>query len=213
MGAIAFLLNGGNELSKSGVSKGGGSRRADYINRESMSHVLAALMPENRLAIEVAIATGLRIGDVLRLRTNQLIDVRKGRARVRERLTVEEQKTGKKRRIYLPIELRNRLAGQAGSLWVFEGRNSSYKHRTRQAVAKDIQRARRILRGPKNLVVSAHTARKMYAVDIAREKGPEAAQKALLHSDAAITQLYAMADAITARAQHGKRKELYKEGE
>lgn len=80
-------------------------------------------------------------------------------------------------------------------------------------MAKDIQRARRILRAPKSLVISAHSARKMYAVDIAREKGQAAAQKALLHSDPAITQLYAMADAITERAQHGKRKDLYGEAE
>lgn len=200
-------------MSKAELTKGGGSRRADYINHESMGHVLAALMPENRLAVEVSLATGLRIGDVLRLRTDQLfVKTKSGKREIRERLTVQEQKTGKKRRVYLPIELRQRLAYQAGEVWVFEGRNDRFQHRSRQAVAKDIQRARRILRAPKSLIISAHSARKMYAVGIAREKGHAAAQRALLHSDPAITQIYAMADELTARAQHGKRSELYKGG-
>lgn len=211
MKTVAFFIGGIFELSKAEQTKGGGSRRADYINHTSMGHVLAALMPENRLAVEVSMATGLRIGDVLRLRTDQLFTKGKdGRLSVRERLTVQEQKTGKKRRVYLPIELRQRLAYQAGAVWVFEGRNDRLQHRSRQAVAKDIQRARQILRAPKSLVVSAHSARKIYAVGIAREKGQKAAQKALLHSDPAITQIYAMADELTARAQHGKRPELYK---
>ena len=39
--------------------------RTTYANRQQMGHVLAALMPENRLIMRVCIATGLRVSDVL----------------------------------------------------------------------------------------------------------------------------------------------------
>ena len=45
-----------NELTKAERTTSAGGCRADWIDREAMGHVLAALMPENRLAIEVAIA-------------------------------------------------------------------------------------------------------------------------------------------------------------
>lgn len=57
-----------------------------------MGHVLAAMMPENRLVMETCIATGLRASDVLNLRTERL----------RQRMTVRELKTGKTRRVYFP---------------------------------------------------------------------------------------------------------------
>ena len=66
-----------------------------------MGHVLAAMMPENRLVMETCIATGLRASDVLNLRTERL----------RQRMTVRELKTGKTRRVYFPRELYLRLVG------------------------------------------------------------------------------------------------------
>ena len=34
--------------------------RSEWIEKGEMEHVLAALMPENRLACEISLATGLR---------------------------------------------------------------------------------------------------------------------------------------------------------
>ena len=104
--------------------------RSDWICNADIEHVLAALTPENRLAAEISLATGLRIGDVLSLKTDQL---------QRRRFTVKEQKTGKSRRIYLPDELYNRALKAAGRFYVFEGRCDPKRHRTRQAVFKDIR--------------------------------------------------------------------------
>ena len=70
--------------------------RADWLDRPAMGHVLAALMPANRLVMECCMATGLRVGDVLALKT---ADVQHG-----PRMTVREQKTGKSRRVYWPAE-------------------------------------------------------------------------------------------------------------
>lgn len=63
-----------NELPKAELTPRTGSRRADWVDREAMGHVLAALMPENRLAVEIAMSTGLRISDVLSIKTEQIRD-------------------------------------------------------------------------------------------------------------------------------------------
>lgn len=185
-----------NELPKAERTTHAGGRRADWINEEAMGHVLAALMPENCLAIEVAMATGLRISDVLGIKTDQLRD-KNGELGNRNKITVRELKTGKNRRIYLPNELRDKMIRNAGRYYVFEGRLSPKKHRTRQAVAKDMLRARKILRTRK-LVVSSHTARKIWAVGQTKTgKDIKKLQKMMNHSDPAITMIYAMADEIT----------------
>lgn len=170
--------------------------RAEYIDRAMLEHVLAALMPENRLALEVSAHTGLRIGDVLALKTAEL----------RQRMSVREEKTGKRRRIYLPVELLDRLVAQAGKIYVFEGRTDYRKHRTRQAVWKDLRRAAEAFRLVEH--VSPHSARKLYAVEQYQESGGDlgAVQRRLLHSDPAVTAIYAMADALTARRLQGRKR-------
>ena len=69
--------------------------RSSYVEPTPMGLVLAALQPANRLVFEVMLATGLRVGDVLGLRTEQI---------ERQRFTVRESKTGKTRRVYIPLE-------------------------------------------------------------------------------------------------------------
>ncbi len=169
--------------------------RAEYIDRAMLEHVLAALMPANALALEVSAHTGLRIGDVLALKTADL----------RQRMSVREEKTGKRRRIYLPADLLDRLIAQAGKIWVFEGRTDYRRHRTRQAVWKDLRRAAEAFRLVEH--VSPHSARKLYAVEQYQESGDlGAVQRRLLHSDPAVTAIYAMADALTARRVQGRKR-------
>lgn len=170
--------------------------RSEYVDREVLGHVLAALMPANSLAIEVSAHTGLRIGDVLALKTADL----------KRRMYVREEKTGKRRRIYLPADLLDRLIAQAGKIWVFEGRTDYRRHRTRQAVWKDLRRAAQAFRLAEH--VSPHTARKIYAVEQYQESGGdlEAVQRRLLHTDPAVTAIYAMADALTARRLQGRKR-------
>lgn len=127
---------------------------AEYVPKEELGHVYAALMPANRLACQVSEATGLRIGDVLALRTEQLS---KG-----QRFTVRESKTGKSRRVYIPRQLHKDMMTQAGVAWVFPSPRDPEKHRTRQAVWADIKRAAKAFRLPQN--VTPHSLRKVYAV-------------------------------------------------
>lgn len=164
--------------------------RADYIAREEMRHVLAALTPPNRLACEISLATGLRLSDVLNLRSDRLA----------ERMTVRELKTGKNRRIRLPRELYLRAKAMAGKVFVFEGRLAQDQHRSRQAVWKDLRRAADLFRLPAKLHLSPHSARKVYAVEEYHKTGSlERVQALLQHENEAVTMIYAMADEMTAR--------------
>ena len=166
--------------------------RTDYIHKQELLHILAALMPENRLSLEISLATGLRISDVLELRTEAL------RASTGRRLSVRELKTGKRRCVKLTRELHERALSIAGKVYVFEHRTDWRKHRTRQAVYKDIKRAAALFRVPVN--VAPHTARKVYAVESYRKDGDlKRVQRLLNHEREAVTQLYAMADVLTER--------------
>lgn len=163
--------------------------RSQWVSTEILEHILAALMPPNRLICEISLATGLRVGDVLRLRPS---DISPDRAR----FTIKEEKTGKARSVYLPLELRERAFEMSGRFWVFEHRCDRTKHRTRQAVFKDIRRAAMLFRVKQH--ISPHSVRKAFAVDYFNKHGRDLRkiQKLLNHSNEAVTMLYAMADKI-----------------
>lgn len=155
-----------------------------------MRLILAAMMPANALAIEVSLYTGLRIDDVLSLKTDKV--------RRTARPYVRDSKTGKCHRIYLPAELRERMLAQAGRLWIWEGRTDWTRHRTRQAVYKDMRQAAQVFErtGRLRAHVSPHSARKSAAVR-AYKKGGLAAAAALLQHDTGhplVTLVYALAD-------------------
>lgn len=168
---------------------GGENIRADYIERAEFAHILAALTAENRLMMEVSLATGLRVSDVLNLRTEKL-----------SRMTVRELKTDKARRFTLLVELYNLVLSNAGKVWTFEGRLDYQKHRTRFAVHKDIKRACKAFRIPQNLQISPNTACKGYAVTAYQNSSDlRRVQELLNHADGGFTMLYAMADVLTTR--------------
>lgn len=160
--------------------------RSDWVSDDTIGLVLQALMPANQLAIETSLRYGMRIGDVLSMRR---IDVEKGS------FTYKEEKTGKTRRIRLSEKFQLRLLGQAGRIYIFEHRLDVRKHRTRQAVYKDIRRASKAFRLKAH--ISPHSARKIYAVDCFRKYGDiKKIQKLLNHSDEAVTMIYALADQL-----------------
>ena len=164
--------------------------RSEWISKGDFEHVLAALYPENRLALEVSLATGLRINDVLGLKTAH---VRKGR------FTVREEKTGKTRRVRLPNELVGRCMATAGHHYVFEHRLNGRKHRTRQAVFKDLRRVAVLFKVKEHL--SPHSARKVFAVEEYERTGGDLqrVKRLLNHSDEGVTMLYAMANVLNRR--------------
>jgi len=158
---------------------------AEYLLNRELEHVLAALTPANRRVMRVCLATGLRIGDVLSLRPEQL----------KRRFWITEQKTGKKRIVGLSDPLIADLKANAGAYWVFENRLDPKKHRCRQTVWTDVKRAARAFRLPQN--ASTHSARKVYAVELRKRYGAtERVQRALNHDRMTTTLIYAMADQI-----------------
>lgn len=158
--------------------------KTDYLFEKQVDLVLAALTPANRTVIKVALHTGLRIGDVLSLRTDDL----------KARFWITEAKTGKRRMVGLPAELLAEVQAGAGEVWAFPGRNPE-KHRTRQAVWYDVKRAARAFRMPQN--VAPHSMRKLYAVRLFKKYGDlERVRRALNHKDLSTTMIYAMADRL-----------------
>lgn len=156
--------------------------KTEYLLNREVDLVLSSLTYGNALALRVALHTGLRIGDILALKTSQLAP----------RFWVTESKTGKRRQVGLPEPLLSDIKNQAGEMWAFPGR-SPEKARTRQAVWKDVKRAARAMRLPQN--VGTHSARKVFAVDLLKKYGDiERVKRALNHSSLAVTLIYAMAD-------------------
>lgn len=162
--------------------------RTKAIYTDSLSAILHLLTPENRLACLVSLYTGLRISDVLNIKTKDIW---------KTRFTVTEQKTGKRKTVRLPGKLKVQLHNIAGKVYVFPHRLDQNRHRTRQAVWKDLHKAARVLRLKG---VAPHSMRKTYARELRREGFTETAiQRALNHSSPTITRLYAMADEVGMR--------------
>ncbi len=161
----------------------------EYLLNKQVDQVLSALTPQNALVMRVALHTGLRLGDVLALRPEQL----------QSHFWLTERKTGKRRQVGLPEPLLSALKKHAGKYWVFPGRDPR-QHLTRQAVWKDVKRASKLFRMPQN--VAPHSARKVYAVGLMERYGDlKKVQRALNHDNESITMVYAMADALLQKHQ------------
>ena len=168
--------------------------KTEYLLNREVDLVLSALTPVNRLVMRVAVYTGLRLSDVLSLRTDQLA----------RQFWITESKTKKRRHVGLSEPLLSDLRAQAGKIWVFENARNPANHRTRQAVWKDVKRAASAFRLPQN--VAPHSFRKVYAVDLLQKYGDLArVRRALNHSSDSVTMIYAMADAQL-RAKYKRRR-------
>lgn len=145
-------------------------------------------MPENALCVEVMLRTGLRVSDVLSIRTDQV---------QKSRFTVSESKTGKRKAVRLPQSVLDRMRAQAGAVYVWEHAKDSAKHRTRQAVWADVKRAAKAMRIKST--VAPHSARKSYACALYRRTGDiYKVQAALAHDRIETTVLYLL-DELTRR--------------
>lgn len=173
-----------------------GQMRSEWASDEDMQLLLAALMPPNRLAIEVSMQTGLRIGDVLAITREQA---------AKGRWTVTEAKTGKHRRVRVTLEQQRRMLSQAGQIYVWPNRLDGKRHRTRQAVYKDVVRAAKAFRLTAH--ITPHSARKIYAVKRYDRTGDiSEVQRDLGHDREATTLVYALAREMTERRHKSPRR-------
>lgn len=158
--------------------------RSEYFNLTDYGRVLARMTPENALAVRVSLETGLRIGDVLKIKVN---DIHK------RTLYYVAEKTGKAGKKVLSPELVKALRREGGSGgYVFKSPVNPLKHRTRQAVWQNLKRAAAECGITSNL--TPHSARKTYAVEEYHEHGINAAAAELQHSNIQTTLLYALSD-------------------
>ena len=156
--------------------------RTEYLIDREVEQVLDLLTFDNRLLARLLLHTGLRVGDALRLRPEQL----------RPNFWITEQKTGKRRQVGIPEPLLSDLRAAAGAVWVFPGADPA-KPRTRQALWKDVKRAARACRLTAN--AAPHSLRKVYAVELLERYGDiDRVRRALNHSGVEVTLIYAMAD-------------------
>lgn len=162
--------------------------RSEWVCDDKIKLILALLTRPNELAVECSLRYGLRIGDVLALKTEA---VKKGR------FSIREEKTAKRRTVTLSTSFQQRLLSISGRVYVFEHRLSPCEHRTRQAVYADVKRAAKALRIVANF--TPHSARKSYAVHqyISSHYNIKKVQSLLNHSDEAVTMVYALADKLT----------------
>lgn len=162
--------------------------QAQWLPKQYVEHILAGMITENRLALIVSEHYGCRIGDVLLMKTDSL---------KKKVWSYKEQKTGKRRRITLSTKLRKDLMRISGEIFVFEHRLDKFRHRTRQAVFKDLKRVASVYRVDK--LISPHSMRKIYSVEQYQKSGGQMqkVKQLLNHSDEAVTLLYAYADIIT----------------
>lgn len=176
-----------------------------YVEDAEWADILRLMRKENALAIKCALATGLRISDVLALKKSDIERATEGDGHI----WVTEQKTQKRRRIYLGAQLRKELHGiyRSSCPYVWAHRTRRDAHRTREAVYKDLCRAADLLR--LKGCVTPHSARKTYTVRY-MDAGHTLLQamRLLKHSSPSVTAVYAFADMQLEREKrrYGKRK-------
>lgn len=162
--------------------------KADFFPQALWKTLYNEMQYENALAIRTALETGLRIGDVLALEKKSFD------GDFIHFVAAKTHKSGKKR---ISADLRRRLLRVAGEKFIFPGRDSESKHRTRQAVYKDLVAVAR--RYGVTAKVTPHSARKTYAVDLYHDKGLQVCQKELQHDREFTTLLYALSDKISSQ--------------
>jgi integrase len=165
------------------TQKGGETVKSRYLSKPIFNALLLLLMPENAEALRLSLDYGMRIGDVLRIPTS---------AMQAGHWSFKEQKTGKRRRVKFSRFHQEVTLAFAGKIYVFEHRTDPNRHRTRQAVYKDITGLARRLG---YMGISPHSARKIYAVDAYKRcHDLDKVKRLLNHSDPSVTALYALAD-------------------
>ena len=169
--------------------------KSDYIRPDELREIGRAMESAPRtfgrawLPFALALETGLRIGDIVALPSASL----KGRT-----LTYRAAKTGKEGRAQLSSELVRGLRAGMNERWIFPSPyKNGEKHLTRQAAWARIKTAARRA----NLTsqgISPHSLRKVFAVELCGRRGIGAVQQALQHSRVDVTEIYALADFLTA---------------
>lgn len=165
--------------------------RSRYLDDREIAAVRARMSARGWLPFAVALDTGLRVGDVAKLRWADVTG---------QEVRFIAEKTGKAGRAALSAETAAALRHfrrSAGSVWLFPSPRRPERHISRQALWKRLKAACRRA-GVSVDGFSPHSFRKVYGVREYHAHGLGAAQAGLQHSDIATTEIYALADWLTA---------------
>ena len=159
--------------------------KSRFLEKNELKSLQRALDDSAFLPLLVSLETGMRIGDVVALKA---IDLKK------DGLHFVAKKTKKRGIAKISANLRKKLQLNAkNSKWLFPSPYKSGAHITRQTVWARIKRAGECA-GIDLEGLSPHSMRKVFAVELYREKGFEAVKRALQHSYSATTEIYSFAD-------------------
>lgn len=157
--------------------------KSKYLDKSELGKLRAMLAEEAWLPFWVSLETGLRIGDVIKLKKANLKE---------DGLHYKAQKTGKNGIAKISKALRQELSKRRGK-WLFPSPYKRDAHITRQCAWARIKAACKRA-GLPDEGISPHSLRKVFAVELYREKGFKAVQEALQHNSAATTEIYSFAD-------------------
>lgn len=160
--------------------------KSRFLEEEEIKKLRSALSDKAFLPLIVALETGLRIGDIVALKKADL---------QKDGLHYKAQKTGKNGIAKISQNTRKLLETNSnGKKWLFPSPfNDGKKHLTRQSVWTRMKQAGKKC-GVNLAGLSPHSLRKVFAVELYKEKGFKAVKEALQHSNAATTEIYTFAD-------------------
>lgn len=157
--------------------------KSKYLTDAEVKKIRKAMTPHEWLPLWVSLESGLRVGDVVKLKPTDIKP---------DGIHYRAEKTGKKGVAPISARLSAELRKGRGK-YIFPSPKDSSKHITRQAVWQRIKRAGK--RAGIDLEgCSPHSMRKSFAVELYRAKGFKAVQDALQHTWASTTELYSFAD-------------------
>ena len=163
--------------------RGDFTKRANPVNVNSAAYqtFLAGLHPVSRLAWDVALETGYRVSDIVRLRLENISPSGV--------VSLTERKTKRRRSVALSPALVSRLKSNAKRGWCFPGDSEGHVHR--DTIGRQLRDAAAKVPEFEGAVISMHSARKMYAIALMdRLRDAAAVQRDLGHSNIATTLLY-----------------------
>lgn len=165
--------------------------RSRFLDDREITAVCAVMGSADWLPFWIALETGLRIGDVAKLRWEEISG---------NTITFVAQKTGKRGTAVISDDLRRALQAarhRKQGDWLFPSPLKRGEHITRQSLWRKLKRAcARAGVNPEGF--SPHSFRKVYGVREYKRHGIGAVQAGLQHTDISTTEIYALADWLTA---------------
>ena len=160
--------------------------RSRFLEQSEIKNLQTALGSEAFLPLLVSLETGIRIGDVVALKRSAI---------KKDGIHYQAKKTKKWGIAKISAKTRKKLLenDKNGEIWLFPSPYKAGRHITRQAIWQRLKKAGKSC-GIDLDGLSPHSLRKVFAVELYREKGFQAVKEALQHNYSATTEIYTFAD-------------------